>query len=60
VPEQTVRLTQLSHGGGCGCKIAPAVLQKILAGTAPDTLEGVQAFIEKRPPAWKACRRPWT
>jgi len=35
VPEQTVRLTQLSHGGGCGCKIAPAVLQKILAGTAP-------------------------
>jgi selenide,water dikinase len=24
-------LTQLSHGGGCGCKIAPAVLQKILA-----------------------------
>ena len=35
MPEQTVRLTQLSHGGGCGCKIAPAVLQKILAGTAP-------------------------
>ena len=35
MPEHTVRLTQLSHGGGCGCKIAPAVLQKILAGTAP-------------------------
>lgn len=33
--EQAVRLTQLSHGGGCGCKIAPAVLQKILAGTVP-------------------------
>mgnify|MGYP000851806744 FL=1 len=31
--EETVRLTQLSHGGGCGCKIAPAVLQKILAGS---------------------------
>ncbi|MFN4340675.1 MAG: selenide, water dikinase SelD [Azonexus sp.] len=30
-----VRLTQLSHGGGCGCKIAPAILQKILAGSAP-------------------------
>ena len=30
--EDKVRLTQLSHGGGCGCKIAPAVLQKILAG----------------------------
>jgi selenide,water dikinase len=26
-----VRLTSLAHGGGCGCKIAPAVLQKILA-----------------------------
>ena len=25
------RLTQLSHGGGCGCKIAPGVLQTILA-----------------------------
>jgi selenide,water dikinase len=35
VPEKNVRLTQLSHGGGCGCKIAPAVLQKILAGTVP-------------------------
>lgn len=30
--EEKIRLTQLSHGGGCGCKIAPAVLQKILAG----------------------------
>jgi selenide,water dikinase len=25
-----VRLTQFSHGGGCGCKIAPAVLEQIL------------------------------
>lgn len=25
-----VKLTQLSHGGGCGCKIAPAMLQSIL------------------------------
>lgn len=24
------RLTQLSHGGGCGCKISPAVLSEIL------------------------------
>lgn len=31
--QQNVRLTQLSHGGGCGCKIAPGVLQKILAST---------------------------
>lgn len=25
-----VKLTQLSHGSGCGCKIAPAMLQQIL------------------------------
>jgi selenide,water dikinase len=27
------RLTSLAHGGGCGCKLAPAVLQEILAKT---------------------------
>ena len=27
-----VRLTSLAHGGGCGCKLAPAVLQDILKG----------------------------
>jgi selenide,water dikinase len=27
-----VRLTSLAHGGGCGCKLAPAVLQKLLGG----------------------------
>jgi selenide,water dikinase len=32
-----VKLTQLSHGGGCGCKIAPALLQEIL-GKAKDKL----------------------
>jgi selenide,water dikinase len=26
-----IRLSSLSHGGGCGCKIAPAVLEKILS-----------------------------
>src|ERR1041385_1553770 len=31
-PEK-VRLTEYSHGGGCGCKIAPAVLSEILAAT---------------------------
>ncbi len=30
-----LRLTQFSHGGGCGCKIAPAVLQQIMAKAAP-------------------------
>jgi selenide,water dikinase len=32
-PAELVRLTQFSHGGGCGCKIAPAVLSEILADT---------------------------
>jgi selenide,water dikinase len=27
----TVRLTALAHGGGCGCKLAPSVLQDLLA-----------------------------
>jgi selenide,water dikinase len=26
-----VRLTSLAHGGGCGCKLAPSVLQQLLA-----------------------------
>ena len=30
--EQTTRLTDLAHGGGCGCKLAPSVLQELLAG----------------------------
>ncbi len=33
-----IRLTDLAHGGGCGCKLAPSVLQKLLADqpqTAP-------------------------
>jgi selenide,water dikinase len=39
------RLTTLSHGGGCGCKIAPGVLAELLkdmpaGGTYPDLLVG--------------------
>jgi len=37
--EGPVRLTHYSHGAGCGCKIAPAVLDEILKsdlGTLPD------------------------
>ncbi|MFA6014905.1 MAG: selenide, water dikinase SelD [Gallionellaceae bacterium] len=30
-----IKLTQFSHGGGCGCKIAPAVLAKMLAAMPP-------------------------
>lgn len=29
--EEKIKLTQYSKGGGCGCKIAPSVLQQILA-----------------------------
>ncbi|MBI2318518.1 MAG: selenide, water dikinase SelD [Betaproteobacteria bacterium] len=43
-----IRLTQFSHGGGCGCKIAPAVLTEILAATPvravpKDLLVGVES-----------------
>ncbi|HMP99757.1 MAG TPA: selenide, water dikinase SelD [Cyclobacteriaceae bacterium] len=29
---EAIKLTQYSHGAGCGCKIAPAVLEQILSG----------------------------
>lgn len=31
--EEVIRLTQFSPGAGCGCKIAPAELEKILKGS---------------------------
>ena len=30
MPDNKIRLTQYSHGAGCGCKIAPGVLETIL------------------------------
>ncbi len=41
------RLTALSHGGGCGCKIAPGVLSEILKGSSglpipPELLVGIE------------------
>jgi selenide, water dikinase len=36
--DMQVRLTQFSHGGGCGCKIAPGVLEQILSKGAPGIL----------------------
>ena len=33
-----LRLTSFSHGGGCGCKIAPGVLSEILKAYAPGFL----------------------
>jgi selenide,water dikinase len=34
----SIKLTQYSHGAGCGCKISPLILNKILSGNlaAPD------------------------
>ena len=41
------KLSSLAHGGGCGCKLAPSVLQDILAGMPerglfPDLLVGTE------------------
>jgi selenide,water dikinase len=35
---EKIRLTQFSHGGGCGCKIAPAVLSRIISESALKTV----------------------
>jgi selenide,water dikinase len=51
VPNDPIRLTRFSHGGGCGCKISPAVLRDILSDTPfashlaasyPDLLVGIE------------------
>ncbi len=34
--DEPIRLTQYSHGSGCGCKIAPADLERILANARTD------------------------
>ncbi|MBU6460112.1 MAG: selenide, water dikinase SelD [Proteobacteria bacterium] len=44
----SIRLTQLVHGGGCGCKIAPDRLAALLAGlpsriVPPELLVGIQS-----------------
>jgi len=31
-PQEQFRLTALAHGGGCGCKLSPAVLRELLDG----------------------------
>ncbi len=49
-PEKTQvpRLTSLSHGGGCGCKIAPGLLTQILKSTSqlpmpPELMVGIES-----------------
>lgn len=32
---QTIRLTSLAHGGGCGCKLSPSMLEDILRTMPP-------------------------
>jgi selenide,water dikinase len=44
---QEPRLSSLSHGGGCGCKIAPGLLSEILKGASalpipPELLVGIE------------------
>lgn len=34
-----IRLTQYSHGAGCGCKISPSVLETILAGSGAQNID---------------------
>ena len=46
-PSTTPRLTSLSHGGGCGCKIAPGVLSEILRNSGggvipPELMVGIE------------------
>lgn len=43
-----IKLTQYSHGGGCGCKIAPAVLAEMLAAmprppSYPNLMVGIES-----------------
>jgi selenide,water dikinase len=47
LPSGPVRLTSFSHGGGCGCKIAPGVLSEILKSSAggwvpPQLMVGIE------------------
>ncbi|MDD4977457.1 MAG: selenide, water dikinase SelD [Gallionella sp.] len=45
---EELKLTRLSHGGGCGCKISPALLHEILGEAQkklpfPDLLVGIES-----------------
>jgi selenide,water dikinase len=36
---ENIKLTQYSHGAGCGCKISPAILDQILHSDIPSVLD---------------------
>ena len=59
--KSSVKLTQFSHGAGCGCKIAPAVLDKILHSTIapmPDAARSTRRIgIPAMPVAERFTRR---
>ncbi|MFI2301502.1 selenide, water dikinase SelD [Actinacidiphila glaucinigra] len=40
VRQDSVRLTQYAHGGGCACKIPPGELEEMVAGLAPGGAAG--------------------
>ena len=40
IQETEIKLTQYSRGAGCGCKIAPAVLEEILKTNVPQPFNG--------------------
>src|SRR5438876_6400690 len=47
ITEQQIKLTSFSHGGGCGCKIAPGVLADILKKSTgfpmpPELMVGIE------------------
>ena len=42
-----IRLTSLAHGGGCGCKLAPSMLQQLLSSApAPNSYKQLLVGIE--------------
>jgi selenide,water dikinase len=41
----TIPLTSLSHGGGCGCKLAPALLEQLVANAAGTGLVPQQLLV---------------
>jgi selenide,water dikinase len=45
---QSIRLTQYSHGAGCGCKIAPGVLEEILKSTKQQNFPGLLVGYEHK------------
>ena len=52
-----IKLTQYSHGAGCGCKISPKLLDSILKSsretiTYPELLVGNSSKMMRQPLIW--------